>query len=185
MRGGQLFLAVLLAFAGGFLLVRTTGGGSAAAVAWSQADLQAIGQLRVLAVRLSVFAEASGLDPAERHYAGVVPVVQVYGLDLGQAALVTTPAGRRLRLPPVALLRQSVDADPRARFDWSARGRQWEPGEAVSLPRLAELRALHLAQEEGERLELPAKARARVETLLKAWLAAGGMDDTTLEWPHA
>ena len=182
MRPWHLLLALVLAFAGGWWLVRPpTTEVTVTSLAWGLKDLQGIGELRVLAARISVFEKTEGFEPGRR-YAGVVPVCLVLGVDLAQANLVEQAGVRRLVLPPVRALRRVIDPDPAARFDWDAAGDQQRPGESISLPRLAELQGLRSAELEAERLGLFTKARTRTEALVRAWLTAGGMADVVIAW---
>ena len=175
----RLVLGGVLAFALGWWVMRSPlAETTATTLSWSVADLQSIGQLRVLATRISIFETATALDPGRR-YAGVVPVSLVLGLDLSKARL----EGDRLLLPGIAYLSKTIDADPAARFDWDARGSQQEPGEQVSLPRLAELQALKSAMDEAQHLGLPQQARTRALALVRAWLEAGGMGHVRVECP--
>lgn len=182
MRPWQFLVALALAFGGGWWLVRPAPTEvTATTLSWGVQDLQAIGHLRLLAARISVFEKTEGLDP-RRRYAGVIPVSLVLGIDLAGARLVEEAGQRRLVLPPVRVLRRAIDPDPAARFDWDAAGDQHLPGDSISLPHLAELQGLCSAEQEAERLGLFTKSKARAETLVKAWLRAGGMADVAVAW---
>jgi len=142
---------------------------TAEVAAFDLAQVQELGELRLVVAEISIFKRVDTLDPG-RLLEVVIPVRLVLGLNLAKVKIVRTATAWEVTLPPVRVLGRSSEA---ARWTvWRSGGALQVAGETISLAQLAELQAFNEADLEAQRIGLHATAEQRAKAAIAAWAGA-------------